>query len=104
MPLRQTSKSAVCEENQGAIMFQKTAIIVGVSALVCGLFVVNASAKQRHHITHHVVVAAATVQPMKATVGNNPLTIAANSETDRSHHPVPAAMPGNNPMVIVKPK
>jgi hypothetical protein len=103
MSLRQTSKSAVCEENQGAIMFQKTAIIVGVSALVCGLFVVNASAKQRHHIRHHVVVAAA-VQPMKATVGNNPLTIAANSETDRSHHPVPAAMPGNNPMVIVKPK
>jgi hypothetical protein len=102
MSLRQASKSAVCEENQGAIMFQKTVIFVGVSALVCGLFVVNASAKHRHHIRH--VVVAAAVQPMKATVGNNPLTIAANSETDRSHHPVPAAMPGNNPMVIVKPK
>ena len=84
-------------------MFQKTAIIVGVSALVCGLFVVNASAKQRHHIRQQVVVAA-KAEPMKATPGNNPLTIAANSETDRSHHPVPAAMPGNNPMVIVKPK
>ena len=83
-------------------MFQKTLIVVGVSALVCGLFAVNASAKQRHHIRH--VATVAKVEPMKATVGNNPLTIAANSETDRSHHPVPAAMPGNNPMVIVKPK
>jgi hypothetical protein len=102
MPLRQEPKSAAYEENQGAIMFQKTVIFVGVSALVCGLFVVNASAKHRHHIRHMVV--AAKAEPMKASPGNNPFTVAANSETDRSHHPVPTAMPGNNPMVIVKPK
>ena len=62
-------------------MFQKAVIIVGVSALVGGLFVVNASAKQRHHIRH--VATVAKVEPMKATVGNNPLTVVASTR-DRS--------------------
>jgi hypothetical protein len=83
-------------------MFQKTVIIVGVGALVCGLTVVSASAKHRHHIRHHVM--AAKAEPMKTMPGNNPFTIAPHSETNRAGHPVPVAMAGNNPMVIVKPK
>jgi hypothetical protein len=84
-------------------MLQKTLIIVAASALVCGLSVQSASAKHRHHHRHHAMhVVAKKAEPMKATPGNNPFPIVASSETDRSRHPAPSALSGNNPMVIKK--
>jgi hypothetical protein len=83
-------------------MLKKTIIVVGVSALVCGLFTVSASAKHRHYRHHPMHMVAAKAEPMKAMPGNNPFPIVANSETDRSRHPVPSGLSGNNPMVIKK--
>jgi hypothetical protein len=86
------------EENQGVTMFHKTIIAVGVGALVCGLCIGSASAKQRHHVRH--VAAAPTAQKMSPMPGNNPMAVLASSETDRSQHPAPKAYIGNNPMAV----
>jgi hypothetical protein len=84
-------------------MSSKTVIVVAVSALACGMLVSSASAKYRHHVRH--MAAAPKAEPMKAVPGNNPFSVAGNSESkDRSKYQAPQATPGNNPMVIVKPK
>jgi hypothetical protein len=79
-------------------MFQKTLLIVGISALACGLAVGSASAKQKHHVKH--VAAAPKAEPMKATPGNNPFPVVASSETDRSKYGAPKSYIGNNPMSV----
>jgi hypothetical protein len=83
-------------------MFQKTIVIVGVGALACGLFVGSASAKHRHHAKQ--VAPAAKAEAMKPQPGNNPLPIAASTETDRKKYQAPRAYPGNNPMTVPPPK
>jgi hypothetical protein len=82
-------------------MFQKTLVIIGVSALACGLSVQSASAKARHHVRHHAAKVA-KAEPMKATPGNNPFPIVASNETNRSKYQAPTPLSGNNPMTIRK--
>ncbi len=98
-------RESAVRKTKGRQMLKKTIIVVGVSALVCGLFTVSASAKHRHHHRHHAMhMVAAKAEPMKAMPGNNPFPILASSETKRTGYQAPAAMVGNNPMTIAKPK